>query len=231
MTGSLSESLGGNQPNQWAADFLKAIGAPTSNTNLSVVIDWMNHESGGGGGLYNPLNTTLVWPGSTPLNSVGVQNYQSWKDGIAASAQTFTTGRWLNVAKTFQTDAGAQSIEDAIDAVYHTWGAPSIPWDQTLPDPGPIDPGAAEPASPVPIPGNPGGLSQGNAGDCPEGVLFKMNLGVVHPTITRCQGRAMLGAVCVLGGGLLVLTGIAFALAGTRAGRQIVTLTPGLRPA
>lgn len=40
----------------------------------------------------NPLATTLPWAGATDFNSVGVKNYPSFNDGVAATAQTLRTG-------------------------------------------------------------------------------------------------------------------------------------------
>ena len=61
---------------------------------LWALMGWMIAESGSevcdgkSGAAYNPLNTTLMVPGSTPFNSVGVQNYPSYGAGVSATVET-----------------------------------------------------------------------------------------------------------------------------------------------
>ena len=75
-------------------DFAKAlllkVGAPVTKRNLWALVSWMQAE--GGGALHNPLNTTEDWPGATTYNYVGVKNYASFQDGVAATAKTLNYG-------------------------------------------------------------------------------------------------------------------------------------------
>jgi hypothetical protein len=85
----------GHSITEWASDLLQALGEPASGIDLSTMVTWANHESGGyrgpqynSGGLNNPLNTTQPWPGSTEGGAQGnIRNYRTFADGIAAQAQ------------------------------------------------------------------------------------------------------------------------------------------------
>lgn len=77
-------------PTDWAKAFLAALGYPVSSANVAAVVAWEAAEGGNwkNTAAYNPLNTTLVQPGSTAQNSVGVQAYTSWAQGLAATVET-----------------------------------------------------------------------------------------------------------------------------------------------
>jgi peptidoglycan hydrolase CwlO-like protein len=75
---------------QWAKVFLAEIGAPTCHDNLVAVVAWQAAE--GTQASWNPLATTLRLPGSTAFNAVGVQNYDSLAQGVAAAHQTLLRG-------------------------------------------------------------------------------------------------------------------------------------------
>lgn len=74
----------------FALSLLLEIEAPGTQRNLWALVSWMQAE--GGSAAYNPLNTTLLMPGSTNYNSVGVQNYTSFRQGIEATAYTLNYG-------------------------------------------------------------------------------------------------------------------------------------------
>lgn len=137
MTRSLSESLAGGSPAIWAADFLRAAGFPTTPTNVRVVISWEFAESSGGGGMWNPLNTTQGgYPGETNFNSVGVKNYARREDGIAANARVIHNGYYRDAVAAFEQGDHAQRIVDAITR--SPWGTRHI----QLVDPPPVPPPA-----------------------------------------------------------------------------------------
>lgn len=71
---------------QFARDVLAAIGAPATAGNLAFLSAWMHQE--GTTAAFNPLATTLSMPGAGNFNSVGVKNYTSYAQGVAATAQT-----------------------------------------------------------------------------------------------------------------------------------------------
>ena len=110
MTTSLAQSLGGHTPQEWAGDFLTAARFPTTSENVRAVISWEIAESSGGGGMFNPLNTTQgVYPGESDLNSVGVKNYARYADGIAACAKVIHNGLYPHVVAAFESGASAQA--------------------------------------------------------------------------------------------------------------------------
>jgi hypothetical protein len=71
------------------------------------------------------------------------------------------------------------------------------------------------------------------AGDTGGDCLWKLpsvGIGPVHLggqcLVNRSQGRALLGAVCLVGGGLIMVVGAGLLLAGTKAGRTVLQLVP-----
>lgn len=103
MTRSLEETLHGHTTDQWALDFLRAAGFEATPANVQVVVSWEYAESGAGGGFYNPLNTTQGgFPGSTDFNSVGVKNYRTYADGVAANAKVIHNGYYGAVVDAFR---------------------------------------------------------------------------------------------------------------------------------
>lgn len=77
----------------WAKSLLKWMDLPESKRNLVALIAWQAAEGGPqtAQARWNPLNTTQPWPGSSTFNWVGVRNYATESDGLAATAQTFKT--------------------------------------------------------------------------------------------------------------------------------------------
>jgi hypothetical protein len=67
-------------------------------------------------------------------------------------------------------------------------------------------------------------LTSADQKKCPEGDL--LTLPSILPNITKCEGRAFLGAVCLAGGVLLVILGVAVMAAGTKAGRSVIAAAP-----
>ena len=85
---------------EWAVSFLQKLGNQTpTNGTVNFVVAWGTEEGGGwsagsGGCAFNMLNTTQGWPGSTSCNKVGVRNFASVNDGIAANVQAIQNGRY-----------------------------------------------------------------------------------------------------------------------------------------
>lgn len=125
MTRSLAESLGGGTAEQWALDFLTAAGFPGTPENVRAVVSWEYAESGAGGGMWNPLNTTQGgYPDETNANSVGVKNYARRADGIAANAKVIHNGYYPAVVAAFQHGDNAHAVVDAI--IRSPWGTRHI---------------------------------------------------------------------------------------------------------
>lgn len=164
MTGSLAESLGGHSPDQWALDFLAAAHFPATPANVQVVVSWEYAESGGGGGMFNPLNTTQGgYAGESDFNNVGVKNYATYADGIAANARVIHNGYYPRVVSAFMAGDSATATASFITA--SPWGTGFIDLvGAPLPPPAPpaqpakVDemqvialPGVGHPAGRVPI--------------------------------------------------------------------------------
>lgn len=79
----------------WATAVLRAVGAPITKENLRFVQAWQRAE--GGGASFNPLNTTQQWKNASSYNSVGVRNYTSAADGVAATAHTLLNGYYPKI--------------------------------------------------------------------------------------------------------------------------------------
>lgn len=94
---------------QWATDVLvRLYGIVNPNPLLVAFLwGWQQAESGASdvsGADYNPLNTTLKWPGSTDFNSVGVQNYPTYAAGLLATQQTLNNGLYPSLKEIFSND-------------------------------------------------------------------------------------------------------------------------------
>jgi hypothetical protein len=125
VTRSLSESLGGGSPDQWALDFLARAGFEATPANVQVVVSWEYAESSGGGGMWNPLNTTQGgYPGETDFNSVGVKNYPTRDVGVQANARVIHNGYYPHVVERFLAGDDARATADAITA--SPWGTGHI---------------------------------------------------------------------------------------------------------
>lgn len=96
----------------WAKAFLTAINAPTSAANVTSVVKWENREGGNWSNKakYNPLNTSQTMPGSVNFNTgqagSGVQAYTSWQQGLQATVDTITNGRFNDILSALQGGKG-----------------------------------------------------------------------------------------------------------------------------
>lgn len=77
--------------NDWLHAFYDALSVPHTNRNAWAGVSWIQAE--GGTALWNPLNTTQRMPGSWNYNSVGVQNYVSFEQGLEATVKTILQAR------------------------------------------------------------------------------------------------------------------------------------------
>ena len=74
----------------WAGAFLGRLGAPACDENLLIVVTWETAESTAAA--FNPLATTRDMAGATDMNSVGVKDYVSARQGLDASRDTLLMG-------------------------------------------------------------------------------------------------------------------------------------------
>jgi hypothetical protein len=88
------------QTNQFYTDVLKQLGAKPTSGNLVFIYAWRQAE--GAKATYNPWNTTQGLGGSTNYNTIPVQNYLTYNDGITASVKTLNNGRYPNIIKAFK---------------------------------------------------------------------------------------------------------------------------------
>ena len=102
----------------WQNAILGGVGAPVTPENVQLMNAWAQAE--GGGASNNPFNTTEPAQGATSYNSVGVQNYQTPQQGIAATIATLQNGRYGNVLSALQAGNNPMAVAQAIAA--SPWG-------------------------------------------------------------------------------------------------------------
>jgi hypothetical protein len=103
---------------QWATDLLNRLGMPVTSENVKALAAWAQAEGTKAG--FNPLATTQSMPGASSFNSVGVKNYVSYADGLQATVQTLTNGRYANILAALR--AGNSSIAVAQAVANSPWG-------------------------------------------------------------------------------------------------------------
>lgn len=107
-----------------ATAILSAVAAPPTPANLASMTDWFNHEfpnTWPPTAKYNPMATTQPMPGSTRFNSVGVQNYTSWSQGIAANVQTLENGDYEAILSALRQGIGLATGNTQVEAELMTW--------------------------------------------------------------------------------------------------------------
>jgi murein DD-endopeptidase MepM/ murein hydrolase activator NlpD len=81
----------------WRKAVLEAIGAKATPENLRFLTTWQRWEGGHtkNGARFNWLNTTKAAPGAVgSINSVGVKKFNSFQNGVLATAATLMNGRY-----------------------------------------------------------------------------------------------------------------------------------------
>lgn len=109
-------------PSSWASAFLRAAGERRTSCNRRFVIAWEAAEGGAwdNDATGNPLDTTQREPGSYAINSIGVQAYPSWHEGLRASVVTLGNGGYPGIISCLQAGDDAQACADAVAA--SGWG-------------------------------------------------------------------------------------------------------------
>lgn len=105
---------GGISKLSFAKDLLKNLHIKKTQEDLRAIIGWENAEGGhfSNNARFNPLNTTLRKPGSKSINSVGVQSFKSYPQGMSATIDTIRNYRGIIAALKDGTSANA--VADAI---------------------------------------------------------------------------------------------------------------------
>ena len=117
---------------QWATSLLQALGnsSPTQ-ADVNFVINWTTAENNAVQPGYNLLNTTQPLNGSTGTGTQGnIQVYQSFADGITATADTLKNGRYPALyAALLANDTNAlDSGNSLIQSEMGTWGTGWKSW-------------------------------------------------------------------------------------------------------
>lgn len=106
-------------PQTWAPAFLHKAGLPGTACDQAAVVAWIGAE-GSNPAWFNLLDSTLPEPGSHAINSVGVQAYTSWRQGLRANAATIRNGYYPGVLAALEAGGDPQAVADAIAA--SPWG-------------------------------------------------------------------------------------------------------------
>lgn len=93
----------------WARQFLTALGAPLTDSNISFVYNWERAE--GGGGVNNPLNQGPV-PGRPDLSGGtqyggGASDYASWNAGIEGAVAYLNMSNFAAIKQALMNGDGA----------------------------------------------------------------------------------------------------------------------------
>ncbi len=108
-------------PILWKFRLLRAVKARGVGQNRKLLGAWQRAE--GGSARYNPLNTTEPWPHATLYNSVGVRNYASGADGLAATAATLVNGHYPGIVEDLRCGRKtARQIVTDRAAEFDVWG-------------------------------------------------------------------------------------------------------------
>jgi hypothetical protein len=101
---------------------LRGIGAPVTLDNLAALLGWQRAE--GGTASYNPFNTTLMAPGASSYNSVGVRNYTSAAQGVQATVATLKGSAYAGVVGALRKGNDPAQVAAAVGA--SPWGTPTF---------------------------------------------------------------------------------------------------------
>lgn len=74
----------------WCDQFLRQIQAPVTKQHKAAILAWKRAENTKAA--WNPLATTHHYGRSTPFNTSNVQNFVTFADGMAATADTILFG-------------------------------------------------------------------------------------------------------------------------------------------
>jgi hypothetical protein len=103
---------------KFAQDLLGGLGVPVTSENVRAVAAWADAE--GTKAAFNPLATTQGASGATNFNGVGVKNYASYEDGLAATLRTLTNGRYGPILDALRRGTSAEAVAQAVAA--SPWG-------------------------------------------------------------------------------------------------------------
>ena len=126
-------------PRTFAQALLGALELPVTYNNIAALIAWQAAEGGHwfNTAKYNPLNTTRELPGSVLWNPLwtdaqgvkhGVQSYQSWDQGLEATAKTLAQKNFTSIRVTLGRDADPATTLAEVKKT--PWGTANLQPDQ-----------------------------------------------------------------------------------------------------
>lgn len=118
----------------WRERILMGVGVKPTSENLRFMDAWAKAE--GGNASNNPFNTTQPMDSATSYNSVGVRNYLSPQQGIDATVNTLTNGRYGNIIGALRQGDDAMKTAAALSA--SPWGTGALTTKVLGGDPSPI---------------------------------------------------------------------------------------------
>lgn len=218
-------------PLQWAHIVEADLGVPVNANNDAVLTAWAAKEGGNwhNSAFGNVLGTTEKLPGSTPINSVGVQRYTSWTQGIQATVDMIKQGNMAGILAALKTGGSPVTTATAIgdspwlnghtsapgtetaygDSIIHLLGAPynpaasnATPATGTVPG-ATVTPAGFNPLDPTGIGGDIlGGLFGGVTGGAAD-----IAGGLTKPIITWVDSFAI-RAFLVVAGSIAIIVGL-----------------------
>ena len=120
-TGGSSSAASANME-QVAEDILTAAKLPVTDANVAVITTMARGE-GMDPSTNNWLATTTPEPGSGQFNSVGVQTFPSYSEGVDATARTLLNGNYKGMVELMQSGADLKTIASnpEVQANLRTW--------------------------------------------------------------------------------------------------------------
>jgi hypothetical protein len=111
-------------PLDFANAFLDELGEPDTRPNVEAILGWEEAEGGNweNDARFNPLDTTYVLDGSSPMNGVGVQAYSSWSIGLQATVLTIDNGLYGGILAALAKADDPVAVARAVGA--SAWGTP-----------------------------------------------------------------------------------------------------------
>jgi hypothetical protein len=118
---ALREKIHGFSNADYAERVLHRLDIAPTRRNLRGLQAWFNAEGGdrANNAHFNLLGTTLRRPGSTSINSVGVQSFKSLKQGVGATARTLKNGNYGAILDALE-NGNAHDIANAVGS--SPWG-------------------------------------------------------------------------------------------------------------
>lgn len=114
---------------EFFSDVCNGIGAPPSQANLLALATVTNLEGisnlvDGNPKNFNPLNSVVPYGNSNSTNSVGVQNYQTYSDGVNGTIALLKGNAvWQPVVRALQQGTSSSAVLAAFQGAYASWNS------------------------------------------------------------------------------------------------------------